>query len=247
MMGLPGTGKGLVAKAVAHEWQMTLLRLDMGAVFESLVGQSEANLRRTLKVAEAIGSSILWLDEVEKALAGGASSGKHGSGVTARLFGNLLTWLAEKESPTFVYFTANDISRLPPELLRKGRVDEIFFLDLPGKTARKEIFQIHLRKRGRSPQDYDLEALGEASGGLVGSEIEQAVKEALVDAFSEGTELQTHHIEQVIERTVPLVETQQEKLAPLFIFVQKGRAQRASDGDLLLPEVLGVKTEPKMP
>lgn len=247
MMGIPGTGKGLVAKAVAQEWQMPLLRLDMGAVFGSLVGESEANLRRALKVAEAIGSSILWLDEVEKALAGGGSSGKHDSGVTARLFGNLLTWLAEKESPTFVYFTANDISRLPPELLRKGRVDEIFFLDLPGPEARKEILRIHLRKRGRRPEDYDITRLAEASRGLVGSEIEQAIKEALVDAFSAGTALQTDHILAVIDRTVPLVETQQEKLVPLFEFVQDGRAQRASKGELLLPEVLDMQADLKMP
>lgn len=232
-MGIPGAGKGLSAKAVAHEWRMPLLRLDMSGVFGSLVGESEKNLKEALKIAEALSPAILWADEVEKAFSGVQSSGQTDSGTTSRVFGHMLTWMQEKTAPVFVYFTANDISSLPPELLRKGRVDELFFLDLPNQEDRKEIFEIHLEKRGRDPASFNLEQLAEAARGYVGAEIEQGVKEALVEAFYDdrSKELHERHIIEVFDRMVPLVWTQKENLRKLFQFVREGRAVRASGGD----------------
>lgn len=180
---------------------------------------------------------LLWVDEVEKGLSGMASSGQTDSGTTARVFATFLTWLQEKDAPVFVYFTANDISKLPPELLRKGRVDELFFIGLPDDRARREILSIHLRKRGRDPEQFDMGRLSQACEQFVGAEIEQGIKEALVDAFSEGaSDIETRHIIEAFERTVPLVETQQQNLARLFKFVRDGRARRASSGELIMPD-----------
>src|SRR4029077_4108394 len=154
-----GCGKSLSAKAVSSLWQLPLLRFDVGRMFGSLVGSSEENMVRAIAVAESVAPAILWVDEIDKAFAGSQGSGVTDSGTTARVFGTFLTWLSEKTAPVFVVATANDISHLPPELLRKGRVDEIFFVDLPGKEEREEIFRIPLTKRGRDPQNFDLEPL----------------------------------------------------------------------------------------
>lgn len=236
-MGIPGTGKGLSARAVASTWRLPLLRLDMGALFNKWVGQSEANLREALKVAEAIAPVVLWLDEVEKALGGmGGDAGDNGT--SSRVFGHFLTWLEERGggAPVVTYFTANDVSRLPPELLRKGRVDEIFFLDLPNAEERREILEIHLEKRDRDPANFHLDTLVEETRGLVGAEIEQGIKEGLVDAFSDDRDLQTGDLVRAYQRTVPLVKSQRAKLQTLFRYVEEGRAVRASRGERVDPE-----------
>src|SRR5947208_7240325 len=184
MLGVQGCGKSLCAKAVSCLWQLPLLRFDMGRMFGSLVGSSEENVRRAIAVAESVAPAILWVDEIDKAFAGAQGSGVSDGGTTARVFGTFLTWLSEKTAPVFVVATANDISQLPPELLRKGRFDEIFFVDLPTKEERKEIFGIHLEKRGRVPDGFDLDALAKRSEGFSGAEIEQAIVSGLFDAFS---------------------------------------------------------------
>src|SRR3989441_5004422 len=202
MLGVQGCGKSLCAKAVSNQWQLPLLRFDMGRMFGSLVGSSEENVRRAIAVAESVAPAILWVDEIDKAFAGSQGSGISDGGTTARVFGTFLTWLSEKTAPVFVVATANDISQLPPELLRKGRLDEIFFVDLPTKEERKEIFGIHLAKRGRDPQPFDLDSLVACSENFGGAEIEQAVISALYDAFYARHELATQHILEALRQTV---------------------------------------------
>src|SRR2546427_7136983 len=163
MLGVQGCGKSLCAKAVSNQWQLPLLRFDMGRMFGSFVGSSEENVRRAIAVAESVAPAILWVDEIDKAFAGSQGSGATDGGTTARVFGTFLTWLSEKTAPVFVVATANDISQLPPELMRKGRLDEIFFVDLPTDEERREIFCIHLARRGRDPQLFDVESLAACS------------------------------------------------------------------------------------
>src|SRR6476659_3204775 len=170
LIGVPGTGKSLTAKAVGALWQMPLLRLDVGKIFGGLVGSSEENIRTVIKTSEAIAPAILWIEELEKGFSGTQSSGSTDGGTTSRVFGTFITWLQEKTSPVFVIATANNVSQLPPELLRKGRFDEIFFVDLPSADERREIFRIHIKKRAtadypRNPDNFDLNALIEASEG----------------------------------------------------------------------------------
>src|SRR5256885_4144223 len=183
MLGVQGCGKSLSAKAVSCLWQLPLLRFDMGRMFGSLVGSSEENVRRAIAVAESVAPAILWVDEIDKAFAGSQGSGATDGGTTARVFGTFLTWLSEKIAPVFVVATANDISQLPPELLRKGRLDEIFFVDLPSPQERLEGFRIHLEKRGRDSTKFDLPSLAEASKDFSGAEIEEAINSAPSDAF----------------------------------------------------------------
>src|SRR5215204_2567220 len=173
MLGVQGCGKSLCAKAVSNHWQLPLLRFDMGRMFGSLVGSSEENVRRAIQVAESVAPAILWVDEIDKAFAGSQASGAADGGTTARVFGTFLTWLSEKTAPVFVVATANDISQLPPELLRKGRLDEIFFVDLPNREERLEVFRIHLCKRGRHPENFDLGTLVQNSGDFSGAEVEE--------------------------------------------------------------------------
>ena len=164
LLGVQGCGKSLCAKAVSRLWQLPLLRFDMGRMFGSFVGSSEENVRRAIAVAESVAPAILWVDEIDKAFAGSQSSGATDGGTTARVFGTFLTWLSEKNAPVFVVATANDVSQLPPELLRKGRLDEIFYVDLPSEEERGEIFRIHLAKRGRDPEKFDQPALVAGAG-----------------------------------------------------------------------------------
>ena len=171
---MQGCGKSLCAKAVSSLWQLPLLRFDMGRMFNSLVGSSEENVRKAISVAESVAPAILWVDEIDKAFAGVQGSGGTDGGTTARVFGTFLTWLSEKTSPVFVVATANDITQLPPELLRKGRLDDIFFVDLPVEEERAEIFRIHLTRRGRKPDNFDIKALVAASGNFSGAEIQEA-------------------------------------------------------------------------
>ena len=166
-LGVQGCGKSLCAKAVSQLWQLPLLRFDVGKLFGSLVGSSEENMRRAISVAESISPCILWVDEIDKAFAGATSGASTDSGTTARVFGTFLTWLSEKTAPVFVIATANNISGLPPELLRKGRLDEIFYVDLPSQEEREDIFRIHLQRRHRDPDSFDVQQMAECSEGLL--------------------------------------------------------------------------------
>src|SRR5512138_3583471 len=212
LLGVQGCGKSLTAKAIAAQWGLPLLRLDMGRIFSGLIGSSEENLRKAIRVAESVAPVVLWIDEIEKGLAGMQSSGASDGGVTARVMGTLLTWLQEKTAPAFVVATANKIEALPPELLRKGRFDEIFFIDLPALAERREILDIHVRKRGRDPAAYDLDLLAGLSQGFSGSELEQAVVSGLYDAFAEGKELGQGHLARAVEEARPLSVTMREEI-----------------------------------
>ena len=227
MLGVQGCGKSLCAKAVSSLWQLPLLRFDMGRMFGSLVGSSEENVRRAIAVAESVAPAILWVDEIDKAFAGSQGSGATDGGTTARVFGTFLTWLSEKIAPVFVVATANDISQLPPELLRKGRLDEIFFVDLPTDEERQEIFRIHLARRGRDPQLFDVVSLAACSENFSGAEVEQAVISALYDAFYAKVELSSEHVLEALRQTVPLAKTMDEQINRLRNWAE-GRARNAS-------------------
>jgi hypothetical protein len=215
LLGVQGCGKSLTAKAVAAQWKLPLLRLDMGRIFSGLVGSSEENLRKAIRVSESVAPVVLWIDEIEKGLSGSQSSAVSDGGVTARVFGTLLTWLQEKTAPVFVVATANRIEGLPPELLRKGRFDEIFFIDLPAESERREILQIHLSRRGRDSARFDLEALAQQTDGFSGAELEAAVISGLYDAFAEGKELAQGHLARAVAESLPLSVTMREEIALL--------------------------------
>src|SRR5258706_6546827 len=229
MLGVQGRGKMLSAKAVSSLWQLPLLRFDVGRMFGSLVGSSEENVRRAITVAESVAPAILWVDEIDKAFAGSQGSGVSDGGTTARVFGTFLTWLSEKTSPVFVVATANDISQLPPELLRKGRLDEIFFVDLPAHDERKQIFRIHINKRGREPDSFDLEALAEQTPNFSGAEIEESINSALYDAFYADEQLTQEHVLNAIRQTLPLARTMDEQIDRLRAWAA-GRARNTSIG-----------------
>jgi AAA+ superfamily predicted ATPase len=227
LVGAQGCGKSLCAKSVATLWQLPLLRFDMGRMFGSLVGSSEENVRRAIAVAESVAPAILWVDEIDKAFAGTQSSGASDGGTGARVFATFLTWLNEKKKPVFVVATANDISNLPPELLRKGRLDEIFYVDLPSAEEREEIFRIHIRRRGRNPDTFDLIALASASDSFSGAEIEEAINSGLYEAFYAGVDLATDHVLHALSETVPLSRTMSEQIEKQRAWVA-GRARDAS-------------------
>lgn len=221
MIGIPGGGKSLTAKAVGAAWRLPLLRLDVGKVFAGIVGSSEENMRRAIQMAEAVAPSILWVDELEKGFSGTGSSNNSDGGTAARVFGSFITWLQEKTSPVFVIATANNVDELPPEMMRKGRFDEIFFVDLPTLPERKEICKIHIKLRGRDPANFNLDELALKSEGMTGAEIEQAVVSALFDVYqskhdgkSDGT-LTTADVVKSLQETVPLSRTMKEKIAAL--------------------------------
>lgn len=228
LIGIPGTGKSLTAKMIGGLWRLPLLRLDVGSLYGSLVGESEERARRALRLAETVAPCLVWIDEMEKALAHGGLD----SGTSQRVFGTILTWMQEKTAACFVVATANDIASLPPELLRKGRFDEIFFLDLPTLQERKEIFAVHLRKRKRLSQDYDLEKLAEVSAGYVGAEIEQAVIDAMYIGFNEQREFTTQDILLALSKQVPLSVSQREVVQALRDWLREGRAQSASFSEM---------------
>jgi SpoVK/Ycf46/Vps4 family AAA+-type ATPase len=209
LTGIPGCGKSLISKAVAGLWNMPLLKLDMGRIFSGLVGSSEENIRKALRVAEAVAPVVLFLDEIEKGLSGNESSGKTDGGTSSRVFGYLLSWLQDKEAPVFVIATANDISKLPPELLRPGRFDERFFVDLPAEKEREEILKIHLEKRDRNPEDFDLNKVAKITQGYSGAELEQSIVSAMYDVFTERPEddIRTDDLINAAENTIPLSTT----------------------------------------
>jgi AAA+ superfamily predicted ATPase len=227
LLGVQGCGKSLCAKAASSLWNLPLLRFDIGQMFSSLVGSSEENVRRAIQTAESVAPVILWIDEIDKALAGASGSGSSDAGTAARVFGTLLTWLSEKTSEVFVICTANDISHLPPELLRKGRLDEIFFVDLPDEQERREILRIHLHKRNRDPSQFHLDELVRLSEGFSGAEIEEAIISALFDALSQQQDLSTELIGDGLRDTVPLSKTMSEQMTVLRSWAA-GRARPAS-------------------
>jgi len=208
LLGPPGTGKSLVSKTLGAGWDMPVLTLDMGRVYGSLVGESEANMRKAIQTAEALAPCILQVDEIEKAMGGSSNDG----GTTQRVFGKFLTWMQDKTEPVFVVATANDVSKLPPEMLRKGRFDEIFFVDFPTPEEREAIFSIQLRKRKRDPANYDLKELSVASEGFSGAEIEQSIKSALYTSFSASRELKNSDILAEVSTTVPILKTMEKKI-----------------------------------
>jgi len=197
-----------------------MLRLDVGRIFGSLVGQSEENIRKAISVAESVAPCILWADELEKGFSGMSGSGVGDSGTTARVFATFLTWMQEKTSPVFLIATANDVTKLPPEMLRKGRFDEIFFVDLPDATEREHIFAIHLRKRNRSPGDYDLRKLADLTRGFSGAEIEQVVVGALFSAFDAKETLKQEYLETEAATQVPLSKMMEEEINELRNWAQ---------------------------
>ena len=211
LVGVQGGGKSLAAKAVAGMWQVPLLRLDFGTLYNKFFGETERNLREALQTAEAMAPCVLWIDEIEKAIA----SGDYDSGTSRRILGNLLTWMAERTAPVFIVATANVIEHLPPELIRKGRLDEIFFVDLPDTATRAEIFAIHLRKRDHQPREFDLQALAELSAGFSGAEIEQAIVAATYLAREQQIPMDTGHIRAELSQTRPLSQVMAEKVARL--------------------------------
>jgi len=211
LLGVQGSGKSLAAKAVAGLWGLALLRLDVGALYNKYHGETERNLREALKLADAMSPCVLWLDEIEK----GMSQGNSDNGTSQRLLGTLLTWMAERRTRVFIVATSNDISQLPPELIRKGRLDEIFFVDLPDAEVRKDIFVIHLNKRNCLAQQFDVQQLALASEGFSGSEIEQAIVAALYSADTEGKILDTTTLLKELAATSPLSKVMAEQITQL--------------------------------
>ncbi len=214
LLGVQGCGKSLMAKAIAQEWSLPLLRMDTGRLYDKYIGETEKNLREAIHLSESLAPVILWIDEIEKAFAGSNSSEADG-GVSTRILGTFLSWLQEKKSAVFVVATSNDISKLPPELLRKGRLDEIFFVDLPGVEERKEIFSLHLKRRNRDLADFDLDILVQASEGFSGAEIEQAIVSALYVVFSGKDDLNTKVILTELKNTYPLSVVMKEQIEKL--------------------------------
>ncbi len=225
LLGISGTGKSLTSKTVAIEWGVPLLRLDVGKLFGSLVGQSESQTRQAIDAAEACSPCILWIDELEKGFSGSTSGGD--SGTSQRVFGTLLTWLQEKTKPVFIVATANDVSQLPPELLRKGRFDEIFFIDLPTLEEREEIIAIHLKRRERNVKKFSVRKIAQASNGFSGAELEQAIIDGLFTAYNDDRDISTTDIIDAIEATTPLSKTMERKVEALRSWA-KGRARVAS-------------------
>jgi SpoVK/Ycf46/Vps4 family AAA+-type ATPase len=230
ILGVPGCGKSLIAKTTSRLWGLPLLRLDMGRVYDgSMVGRSEANLRNALKTAESISPAILFIDELDKSFAGTTGSSDSDGGTSSRIFGSFLTWMQEKTSPVFVMATANRVERLPGEFLRKGRFDEIFFVDLPTPEERQQIFNIHLSKRRRDIARFDIEQLAKVSDGFSGAEIEQALIAAMYEAFAQDRESTQRDIIAAITATLPLSRTMTEQVTALRDWArQRARPAAAS-------------------
>ncbi len=232
LVGVQGCGKSLAAKATANELGFPLVRLDIGRLFSKMVGETESNIRRALSIAEALAPVVLWIDELEKGLSGTGSSDSTDGGTTARLFGTILTWLQEKKAPVFVVATANDIERLPPEVLRKGRFDEIFFVDLPSPSERKDILKIHLTQRGRRPERFDLEMIAAATEGFSGAEIEQTIIEAMFSVYGLKDDIDTGDVVLAARSLVPLSRTMRKSISDRRMWAIGRTVNASSDGDI---------------
>lgn len=227
LLGIQGCGKSWVSRAVAHEWNLPLYSFDAARVFNAAVGSSESNTRSALKTIEALSPCCLFMDEIDKTLSGVGSSNFSDAGVTSRVFGTLLTWMNDHKHEVFVVATANSVENLPPELLRKGRVDLIAFVDLPAIKARQDIFKIHISKINRNPSDYNIEKLAKMTEHFSGAEIQSVIETALVKSFKDGL-LKDRHIVQTIEQTIPLWETRKEEIQKLIDWV--GRDEKKKEG-----------------
>jgi SpoVK/Ycf46/Vps4 family AAA+-type ATPase len=236
MLGVPGAGKSLCAKAIATAWGLPLLRLDAGVLYDRYVGESERRLRDALRQAEAMAPAVLWIDEIEKAFASASSRSSDG-GLSQRMFGSLLTWMQERRAPVFLVATANDIEALPPELLRKGRFDEIFFIDLPDLEVRRELLRIHLAKRGLDPAAFALDQLASLAAGRSGAELEQAIIDACYEAHAAGVAAATAHLATALQASAPLSVTMAERIAALREWARTRclDADRADGGVQALP------------
>lgn len=227
LVGVQGTGKSLAAKTVANEWNLPLLRLDFGRLFASLIGQSESRVRKMIQIAEALSPCVLWVDEIDKAFAGAQNSGD--SGTTSRVLATFLTWMSEKTTPVFVVATANNIEWIPPEIIRKGRFDEVFFLSLPTKEERQAIFNVHLTKaRPERAGEFSLPLLSDLSKDFSGAEIEQVVIEAMRLGYNEGRDFITEDILTSIQKIVPLARTKNKELTILQQWFESGNVVSAS-------------------
>lgn len=211
LLGIQGSGKSLAAKAVAGMWSLPLLRLDFGSLYNKFFGETERNLREALKLADMMSPCVLWLDEIEK----GISISQNDQGISQRILGTLLTWMSERKSQAFIVATSNDISQLPPELVRKGRLDEIFFVDLPALEVRKQIFDIHLRKRDEDVAELDLARLAQLADGFSGAEIEQVIVNALYRAAAMDEPIDQQHLEASLRETNPLSVVMAERIESL--------------------------------
>jgi SpoVK/Ycf46/Vps4 family AAA+-type ATPase len=228
VVGVQGTGKSLSAKVIAHEWKLPLLGLDFGRLFASLIGQSEQRVRKMIEISEALAPCVLWVDEIDKAFAGSQNSGD--SGTTSRVLSTFLTWLAEKTSPVFVVATANNIEYIPPEILRKGRFDEIFFVNLPTRKERESIFNVHLKRyRPEALGNFQVDLLSELSKEFSGAEIEQVVIEAMRIGFSENREFTNEDMIVSIQNLVPLARTKNKELKALIEWSESGNVTSASN------------------
>lgn len=227
LIGVQGTGKSLTAKVIANEWGLPLLRLDVGKLFGGIVGESESKMRQMIQLSEAISPCVLWIDEIDKAFGGLESRGD--SGTTSRVLATFITWLSEKTSSVFVVATANNINVLPPEIIRKGRFDEIFFVGLPNKKERELIFKVHLSKvRPKSWNKFDLDLLSNITNNFSGAEIEEAINEAMHTGFSENREFTIEDLTSSIKSFIPLAYTTPEQISVLEEWANSGRARLAS-------------------
>ncbi|MGB7485210.1 MAG: AAA family ATPase [Phormidesmis sp.] len=227
LVGIQGTGKSLTAKAIAHHWHLPLLRLDVGRLIGGLVGESESRTRQMIQLAESLAPCILWIDDIDKAFAG--FDGRGDSGTTSRVFGTFVTWLAEKSSPVFVVATANNIQALPPEMLRRGRFDEIFFVGLPSQEERQAIYAVHLsRLRPHNLASYDLSRLAYETPDFSGAEIEQSLIEAMHIGFSQNRDFTSDDILEAVSQIIPLARTAQQQIEALQDWAAAGRARLAS-------------------
>lgn len=231
ILGVQGCGKSLCARAIAGEWHLPLVKFDTSAVFDKYIGETEKRIQKVFKVAEGLAPCVLWIDELEKVFAGsGPDSASVDAGVSSRILASFLSWMQDRKSPVFVAATCNNVTALPPELIRKGRFDELFFVDLPEKGERKQILSIQLAKRRREPADFDLESIAAAARGFSGAELDAAVQSALYAAYSSKQPLTTQTFLEVLTRTVPLSVTRAEEISELRTWARQ-RAVPASAGD----------------
>jgi ATP-dependent 26S proteasome regulatory subunit len=212
LASVPGTGKSLICKAIAKEFDCPLFALDIGSVFDSLVGNSERNMRELIKTVDSIGKCVILIDEIEKGLSNSAVSGSGDSGVGSRIFGTFLSWLNDRKNPAFIVATTNDHTKLPAALIRKGRFDQLFWVDLPSADERKEIFNVVIKKYGRDPRDFSIKTLVDGAEDFTGAEIEEAFKDALYKAFDAGEEVNDSHVLDVLAEFIPFAESHEEDL-----------------------------------
>jgi len=244
LLGVQGAGKSLTAKAIAGLLGMSLVKLDIGRMMGGIVGQTEANIRRALDLVERVSPAVLWIDEIEKGLSGSGSSDKTDGGTTARLMQTLLTWMNDKQAPVMVVATANSIDNLPPELMRKGRFDEIFFVDLPAHKERVDILKIHISKKKRNPVNFDLNQIADFTNGFSGAELEQLVKAALIRSFSNKRELETQDLVECAKATKPLSVTSAKKINDIRAFGKQFAVSASEPDELPTTEVVSAEDLP---